>query len=426
MLIEFSAANFRSIKEQQTLSLVKANGQELSSTNSYSVRAANEFELLRSAVIYGPNAGGKTNLLRAIQAMKEMVLDSANKQRGNKLPVTPFRLDAANQDQPSELEVVFIVDGVRYQYGFSATKERVHEEWLLAYPKKRPQRWFDRSWDNRTKEYKWEFGSYLTGTKQLWQKSTRDNALFLSTAVQLNSQQLQPIYDWFKNTLRTGQVGGWGIGFSASLCESEKKAKVLEFLKAADLGIADIQVETELFDPSQLPDDMPEAIRQELSKEMHGKKIMDVKTIHQTASGQEVAFDLEDESDGTQRFFGFAGPWLDSLENGYVLFIDELHDNLHPKLVKFLVQLFHSNQTNPRNAQLVFTTHETSILNQDVFRRDQVWFCEKNQQDASVLYPLTDFSPKKGRENLELAYLSGRYGALPYIQPLPKDTKRAS
>ncbi|MDQ6953340.1 MAG: AAA family ATPase [Mariprofundaceae bacterium] len=121
-----------------------------------------------------------------------------------------------------------------------------------------------------------------------------------------------------------------------------------------------------------------------------------------------------------RKLFSFAGPWLDTLANGYVLFIDALHDNLHPSLVKFLVQLFHSSETNPNNAQLVFTTHETSILNQNVFRRDQIWFSEKDENQASRVYPLTDFSPRKGRENLELAYLSGRYGALPYLKPLKK------
>jgi len=416
MLIEFSVANFRSFQERQNFSMAKASGQELGDTNTFKVKAANEFDLLRSAAIYGPNAGGKTNLLRAVRAMKEVVLHSAGKQRGDLLPVEPFRLNLATQQQPSEFEMIFIVDGVRYQYGFTATSDRVHEEWLLAYPRKRPQRWFGRSWDAIKQRYDWELGSNLTGEKHLWQKSTRDNALFLSTAVQLNSQQLQPIYDWFKTTLRTGQVGGWGVGFSASMCGGAEKARVVNFLKAADLGISNIEVDEELFDPDKLPDDMPESIKENLAKEMSGKKFLDIKTIHETAEGNKVIFDLNDESDGTQRFFGFAGPWLDCLENGYVLFIDELHDNLHPKLVQFLVQLFHSSETNPKNAQLVFTTHETSILNQDVFRRDQIWFCEKDTSQATQLYPLTDFSPRKGRENLELSYLSGRYGALPFVQ----------
>lgn len=421
MLIEFSVANFRSVLERQTFSMSRAKGDELATSNSFTARAANDYPLLRSAAIYGPNAGGKSNFLYALQAMKKIVVDSATSlQRGDKLPVTPFRLSKATREAPSEFEATFIVDGVRYQYGFAATEDRVHEEWLLAYPKGRAQRWFGRDWNNKKRQYVWELGNSLTGEKQLWQKSTRDNALFLSTAVQLNSEQLQPVYDWFKTTLRMANVPGWGPGFSASLCEKKEKSRVMEFLRAADLNIEDVIVERTPFDASVLPDEMPDHVKKALSNELEDKKLLDIKTVHKSSEGERVTFEFEEESDGTRKLFSFAGPWLDSLANGYVLFIDELHDNLHPSLVQFLVQLFHSDETNPRNAQLVFTTHETSILNQDVFRRDQIWFCEKDDRQASVLYPLTDFSPRKGRENLELAYFSGRYGALPYIRRLRK------
>ena len=419
MLIEFSVANFRSFRDQQRFSLNKAAGSELLGTNTFNLSIANEFELLRSAAIYGPNAGGKSNLLAALTVMKHIVVKSATtKQRGDKLPIVPFRLSEKSAHKPSEFETTFVAtDQVRYQYGFTATTTRIHEEWLIAYPKGRPQRWFDREWDEDTQSYKWELGSSLLGEKQVWQKSTRENALFLSTAVQLNSQQLQPVYDWFDTTLRMGDVGGWGVGFSASLCEKKEKHQILNFLRAADINIEDVIVEKETFDPKNLPDDMPQAVKDEISKELKDKTFVDIKTLHKTNEGGTVVFDFEeDESDGTKRLFGFAGPWIDSLANGYVLFVDELHDNLHPKLVQFLVGLFHNKETNPKNAQLVFTTHETSILNQDIFRRDQLWFCEKDKNQATQLYPLTDFSPRKGRENLEQAYLSGRYGALPYVR----------
>ena len=421
MLIEFSVANFRSLRETQTFSLAKAKGDELLESNTFGTTAFNSFELLRSAAIYGPNASGKSNFLLALRTMRKVVLESATGlQRGDPLPVTPFRLDPVTAGQPSDFEVSFIVDQVRYQYGFSASAERIHEEWLLAYPKGRPQRWFGRAWDAQRGGYDWEIGNNLSGEKQLWQKSTRDNALFLSTAVQLNSEQLQPIYDWFKKTLRTTQLGGWSPTFSASLCEQSEKQQVMDFLRAADLNIDDIQVEKQTFDAQALPDDMPESLRVAIASDMKDKQVVRVKTVHKGSDGEAVVFDLVDESDGTQKLFAFAGPWIDALANGYVLFIDELHDNLHPRLVQFLVQLFHNGETNRHNAQLVFTTHETSILDQDVFRRDQIWFCEKTGEQATSLYPLTDFSPRKGRENLELSYLSGRYGAMPYIRPLKK------
>jgi AAA15 family ATPase/GTPase len=320
---------------------------------------------------------------------------------------------------PTEFEVIFIAEGVRYQYGFSATRVQIIEEWLIAYPKVRAQHWFARRWDEKKGEYQWEMGNALQGQKQLWQESTRSNALFLSTAVQLNSQQLQPIYDWFKSTLRTTSVTGLRPNFTASWCaEPASKARVLSFLRAADIDIQDVLVEKKVFDVNDLPDDLPDEVKAMIAKKMEGKELTELYTVHQDSTGKPIAFDFEEESDGTQKLFSFAGPWLDTLENGYVLFIDELHDNLHPKLVQFLVELFHSNETNPKNAQLVFTTHETSILNQEVFRRDQVWFCEKSDHRSTTLFPLTDFSPRKGRENLEMTYLAGRYGALPYVRKL--------
>lgn len=420
MLIEMSVKNFRSFREEQTFSLVKGKGDELCDSNSFEIMASNKFQLLRSAAIYGANASGKSNFLMALQAMKQTVLTSAAKlQRGDKLPVMPFRLSAASRDTPTEFEATFIVDQVRYQYGFTASQERVHDEWLLAYPKGRAQQWFTREWIADKNEYEWYLGNNLLGEKQLWQKSTRDNALFLSTAVQLNSEQLQPVFDWFQNTLRLANVGGWGPAFTASMCESDSKSKVMRFLNAADMHIHDIVIENTPFSINALPEDMPEGLRSGIASDMKGKTFFEIKTIRQDTEGHTVMFDFDEESDGTQKFFSFAGPWIDALENGYILFIDELHDNLHPKLVSFLVELFHNSKTNPKNAQLVFTTHETSILNQDVFRRDQIWFCEKDQAYASTLYPLTDFSPRKGRENIELAYLSGRYGAVPFIKNLP-------
>ncbi|MEY1661575.1 AAA family ATPase [Isoalcanivorax beigongshangi] len=419
MLIEFSVKNFRSIRERQTLSLVRGTGQELVDSNSFKSNTVNDIELLRSAAIYGPNAGGKSNFLLAVRAMKEIVVKSARTQRGDSLPVVPYRLNSETAQAPTEFEIVFIVDGVRYQYGFSAKEDRVYDEWLFAFPSGRPQRWFERFWVVDDQEYDWSFGSFLVGSKKTWMRSTRDNALFLSTAVQLNSQQLIPIYDWFRYVLRTGQVGGWGAEFTGSQCEGDQKERILQFLQAADLGISDVKVESRPFDSSLLPKELSEAFKEEVIEKISAADYKEYKVLRSTDSGDLLEFDLrDDESDGTETIFGFAGPWLDCLDNGYVLFVDELHNSLHPKLVKFLVSLFHDSSVNKNNAQLIFTTHETSILSQDVFRRDQIWFCSKEGGRETYLYPLSDFSPRKGRENLELTYLSGKYGAVPFVQGL--------
>lgn len=151
-------------------------------------------------------------------------------------------------------------------------------------------------------------------------------------------------------------------------------------------------------------------------RELRGKKRLDISLIHLNQQGKETPIDLEEESDGTQRFFKLIGPWLDSLENGNIIVIDELHNHMHPLMTKFLIELFHNTDLNTSNAQLIFTTHETSVLNQDIFRRDQIWFCEK-QNKATKLYPLSDFKPRK-ETNLEDSYLSGRFGALPYFKDI--------
>lgn len=422
MLIQFKVANYRSIRDEQTLSLVMGSGSELKHTNAFTPDAPATLPLLRSAAIYGPNAAGKSNVVKALTTMRWLVTRSASgHQSGDELEVTPFRLDDTSSQAPSEFEATFVAEGVRYQYGFAALRERVVEEWLLAFPNGRPQRWFGRQWDEEKQTYAWEMGSSLTGQKQLWLESTRSNALFLSTAVQLNSQQLQPVFNWFKSTLRMATVSGWGPNFTASQCsKSDHKARILDFLRAADLDIQDVRVEAEKFSAKHFPDAMPDELKKKILDDMKDKDFYDIKTLHATASGKLIEFDFDEESDGTQKLFAFAGPWLDVLANGYVLFVDELHDNLHPGIVRFLVQLFHDPDSNPNNAQLIFTTHETSILNQEVFRRDQIWFCEKDEAQATTLFPLTDFSPRKDRENLEAAYLDGRYGALPYVRPLKK------
>lgn len=393
MFIELIVENFRSIKSKQIFSLAKAKSMELVE-NSFLPAAPGASPLLKSAAIYGANAAGKSNFILALGAMNSIVVNSAKEtQRGDKLAVVPFRLCESSTAQPTEFEVVFIAQGIKYQYGFALTAQKITEEWLYAYPNGKPQRWFIRAFDKSRNDYVWDFGSFFSGKKQLWKESTRSNALFLSTAVMLNSEQLKPVYDWFSDTLKVVAIGGWSAEYTAELCRDNKgKADVLKFLKSADLDIEDIK--------------------------LGDADIIDLKTVHKTAAGNHVLFDLEDESDGTQKLFTFAGPWIDSLQNGKVLFIDELHDSLHPNMVKFLVNLFHNPKTNPNNAQLIFTTHETSILDQNVFRRDQVWFCDKAQDQSTSLYPLTDFSPRKGVENLEKAYLSGRYGALPLISTL--------
>ena len=416
MLIEFEVKNFRSIRDAVALSMAAGGGDELADTNTFASGVASPAHLLRSAAVYGPNGSGKTSLVHALHTMQEIIRNSAkDRQRDEPLPVTPFLLDVRGRDRPSEFEATFIQNGVRYQYGFAATPERVTEEWLLAFPKGRPQRWIDRSHNAGTQSDGWGSMTKLLGTeseKDLWKSATRSNALFLSTAVLLNNEQLRPIYEWFSKTLKLiGPGGRLPPSHSRFLCKRpEARQAVLSFLKTADIDVDDIVVEEEK-EQVEEPQD---------ARDRHRRRRFKLPPVHfayQLKDQSMQSLEWEAESDGTRKLFAYAAPVMETLREGSVLVVDELHSHLHPQLVKFLVELFHSPEIDTANAQLVFTTHDTSILDKQLFRRDQIWFCERRKR-ATQLLRLTEFSPRKGEENFERRYLSGRYGALPYVRSM--------
>jgi len=417
MLIEFSVTNYRSFLPSQLLTLAANTATELQEENSFVSPVSNLPRLLRSAIVYGPNAAGKSNLVQAIAFMKRLVLSSAKEsQEGEKIDTTPFLFNRQSSQNPSEFEVLFIQDGIRYQYGFAVNSERVTGEWLLAYPEGRAQKWFERNFDAETQKDIWYFGPKFTGRRKVWQEATRSNALFVSTAIQLNNEQLKPVFNWFDNKLVVlAQGTSINHGFSTNECEEEKKKKkILKFMNAADLSITDISLEKKDFSMDDLPPDMPQRVKEEIAKDLKGKKLTRLFFTHPSSeNGEDVPLEFNEESAGTQKLFALAGPWLDVLDNGLVFFVDELDTSLHPLLVRFLLNLFHNPETNRHNAQLVFTTHDTTVLDQTLMRRDQVWFVEKDAGNATRLYPLSDYKPRKG-EALQKGYLYGRYGALPF------------
>lgn len=410
MLIELQVKNFRSFRDPTVFSMAKTAGAELADTHTFESQAPATSSLLRSAAIYGPNASGKTNLVYALVIMKGLVTFPIKEDEP--VPVSPFRLDANSRKQPCEFEVIFVSEGVRYQYGFSVTEERFMEEWLLAYPHGRPQRLIDRKYDAESGSYIWGNMAKLAGPRKLLQEATRPKALFLSTAVHLNNEHLKPVFDWFKKTLRAVGAAGPRSDCSMELCKQpEGKESVLAFLRANDINIDDISIEEKKISLGFSSDDMPDAERQRLLRKLS----MRTYSLYKLKNDRVEKFEWLDESEGTKKLFEFAGPMLETLKEGYVVIVDELDRHLHPALVGFLVQLFHNTEINTKNAQLVFTTHDTSILNQKMFRRDQIWFCDKGRDRATELFPLTDFSPRK-TENIEYGYLSGRYHAFPYIK----------
>lgn len=416
MLIDFSVTNFRSIQKKQTFSFAAAKGSELAETNTFQSPIAKLPNLVRSSVMYGANASGKSNVLRALGFMHFLVLNSFSAlSEGQPIPVVPFIFDPESLKSPSEFEITFIVDSVRYQYGFAATQQRIQEEWLVAYPEGKPQRWFERIFDPKTSAYEWQFSRSFIGQKEVIKTATRANALFLSTAIQLNNDHLKPVFNWFSGKLDVILPGAnISLQFTIDQCASEPgKQGILSFLNAADMSIANILFEKKAFDPAMVSPILIPELRDKVIADMYGKELTAVKFIHDSGSGSGV-LDLNEESQGTQKLFAFAGPWLDVLARGRVLVVDELDTSLHPLLVRHLVGLFHNPKTNPLNAQLLISTHDTTLLDPDIYRRDQIWFTEKDKLGATTLYSLSDFKPRKN-EAFERGYLKGRYGAIPFI-----------
>lgn len=417
MIIEFKVKNFRSIRKQQTFSLVASPAAELEQNTCRSGGDA-DLRLVRAAVIYGANAGGKSNLLSALLFMRMFILSSAKEsQQGEKIPVESFSFDDVSCNEPSEFEVAFIKDGVRYLYGFVVDEHRIFEEWLFAYPSGRAQQWFSRIYDKKNEKYSWKFSHFLKGSKQQIADLTRGDVLFLSNAVKLNNEQLVPIFNWFqKDLVLIDSSRGMTLSFKSSidLIKSENgRKRILQFIRTADPSIADIILDMEKITESDLPNfpnTMPKEVQDYFKKEMMNKENPKISFVHSGNS----ALGLRNESDGTLRLLAFAGQWINALDNGQVLVVDEIDNSLHPLLVRFLIRLICDPEINKNNAQLVFTTHDTSLLDNEIFRRDQIWFVEKDKSNSTQLYPLLDFSPRK-HEAIGKGYLQGRYGALPYI-----------
>ncbi len=418
MLIEFRVKNFRSLRDEQVLSLVASPDKTLRTTNTLETHIKAAPALLRSAAIYGANASGKSNLIKALQYMRRLVVESAGLPPEQAFAVRPFLLDGASPDSPTEFEVTFLLDGVRYQYGFALIAERIVSEHLLVYKAFKPQRWFERHFDADSQKDVYEVGPALKGPTSTWEGATRPNALFLSMAVQLNSEQLFPVFSWFvsqlvvineSSLLSPGFVWGRPVkpGDSEGLCD---------FLKAADISIARIEEVTNKAHSRSLRFDLASGKADRSYKESEQTEL---RFHHQTPHGTAI-FGLEDESSGTRNLVALAGPMREVLHQGLTLVIDELDTSLHPLLVRRLVRLFHEPSMNTGGAQLIFTTHDASLLDApDLLRRDQIWLVEKDTDQASRLVSLSEFSPRKN-EALERGYLMGRYGGIPFLGDLPQ------
>ncbi len=419
MLIEFSVGNYRSFKEQVTFSMVAANlvakDKKLDENNVFEVD--DDLKLLKSAAIYGANASGKSNLTKALGFMRWFMINSSKEtQSTEKIGVERFKLSTETEDKPSFFEIVFLINGKRYRYGFEATRDKVVSEWLFYVPKSRETKLFERKLDNITvsKTYK------ADGIQQ----KTRHNALFLSVSAQFNVKIAEEILDWLTNKVKivSGLDDRGYRGYTVScLMNNDNKDKILQLLKKLDLGFGDVKVEESEFTIDSLPSELPDEIKNFILTNVGRKGIsVSVQTMHQKfdGKGNPVSTDMFDldaqESEGTQKVFALAGPLVDALKNGKVLIIDEFDARIHPLISRAIVELFNSNETNPSNAQLIFMTHDTNLLSNKLFRRDQIWFVEKNRYGATDLYSLAEYKIRNDA-SFESDYIKGRYGAIPYI-----------
>jgi len=424
MLLQFSIKNFRTFKEKASLSLVASNyDKDTRENDNINHDSVFNLRLLKSAVVYGANASGKSKFFEALMFMKHFVITSSkDSQKGDEIDVEPFRLNAESEMLPSEFEVIFTHKNILYRYGFEVDKKNVISEWLYYKPKTKEIELFYRD-GNKFETHERNFSKGKTVIKE---GLVRDNALLVSVSAQFNDLTSISVIDWFKNLKTISGLNESGYqGFTMSRTEDPvHKAKILDLLKAADLGIKDIILQKIEID--KLPKEMPKELRDKIIKEVIEEKaefIADVLTTHKKYDSNKlttaiVNFSLDDEeSSGTRKFFALTGPILDVIENGYTLVIDELDSKLHPNLVCKIVSLFNSKELNKKNAQLIFNTHDTNLLNSGLFRRDQIWFTDKSKFGEAKLYSLADFKSDEVRktESFEENYIRGKYGAVPFL-----------
>jgi AAA15 family ATPase/GTPase len=425
MLIQFSVRNFKTFKDEVKLTMFASNSDKTTreGENVFELPKFN-LRLLKSAVIYGANASGKTKLINAAVVMKEFILNSSKEsQEGEPINTEPFRLHTAMKDQATMFELVFIHRDEMFRYGFEVTQEAVVSEWLYYRPKTKETEIFYRE----GQAFNVHPTLFKKGSFFVKENMIRPNALMLSVAAQFNDILAKRVFDWLRQFRQLSglQEDGY-MGFSLhTASEKSGKAKILDWLKHADIGIDDIRVETMRL--NDLPTDLPEEIREKLLERIIDKdtKIYsDLVTVHAKYDESNTQVDLEEfklmeeESSGTRKFFALSGPIIQALEHGEVLFVDELDSKIHPNLVCKIVEVFNSKEGNPKNAQLVFNTHDTNLLGSGLFRRDQIWFLEKDRYGASTLFPLSSFKTNEGArktDNFEENYKMGRYGGVPIL-----------
>lgn len=386
MLLQFSITNHRSIKATAIISMKAAADKTM---KEVLISPDGKKELVPVMAIYGANAAGKSNVIHALLLMREMVCGSyAKPLKGAELPYEPFAF-VDGQTEPTTFEIIYYYESIKYAYGFSFDKDRIISEYLYHWPNGREALVFSREKDEY--EFRESIQEQLTLAGR-----TSENRLYLTSSNEWNCAQTEKAYLWFQKNLR-GLIAT-GVSNESTIDAIRKggdgKQRILKEMMLADLGICNV--------------------------ELSGTKEKPIiSTVHQLTddSGEKKQYTLllGQESVGTQRFFSRIGLWMDALNSGAVLVVDEIEASMHPLLTRHLIEMIQDQTTNQNHAQLIFTTHDTGLLDLKLLRRDQIWFAEKDEKTMQTdIYALTEFSPRK-EENIARGYLQGRYGAIPFI-----------
>lgn len=416
MLVQFTVENFLSIRDKVYLSLEPSKDSE----HPENLITKGDYKAVNSVAIYGANASGKSSLFKAITVALIMIRNSNNVQVTDKLPMTPFKFDFESRNKPTPFEFTFIAkDGRKYIYGFSATTEKVVEEYLYCYNTSKPTLLFDLNENEKPKFNR----AYKVKLEAAYQMNTA-NKLFLATATTWNVECTKSPFEWLAESIDTFtdvmELGG--VAFEKY--RTDENRKYIEFtknlLKQTDINISSIEVDAkEVMGGPALPFQI--VVQGKIIPPNEGKHYdVEITTGHTVVdeNGEKTEFSLtlQEESIGTQLLF-FYGPLLkDAFEKGKTIVLDEIDKSMHPSLVKFIMNLFRDPDVNKNGAQLIVTTHETGILSLEMFRRDQIYFTEKDSKSGVTdLYSLDEFSVRK-TENIEKGYLMGRYGAIPFLQ----------
>lgn len=418
MLIEFTVGNYLSIKDKQTLRM------DASSITEYQDRLidAGRYKLLRSAVIYGANASGKSNVLKAMAAMSTIIITSARRSSTNEIDVEPFLLSTETEHAPTFFEIIFLIDDVRYRYGFEADRKSIHTEWLFETKKQQEKMLFIREEDTI------QIAKSFVEGKEL-EDRTRKNALFLAICDQFNGKTSRLIMGFFNFWLTISGISHQEereISLSY-LSDENFKQLINPFLNKLNLGFFSIIVNKR---NESLDFDL---LRVNLANYQKFISTLDADAIHKKYNGQfieveDIRFNIESkESAGTNKLIDLLAPLFRSLVLGRILIIDELDAKLHPLMTREIVNLFNDPVSNKKGAQLIFTTHDTNLLTYGQFRRDQIYFTEKDQYGATSLYSLVEYKEEDGGtvrkdRSFEKDYIQGRYGAIPFIGDFSKLT----